>query len=536
MHVPDIAALDESNSSCLVGFKGPPAMGDLVAPMSVVTEVLAASGAPLGPGPFTDEEVSLLETFADQAVIAIENARLFGELQDRTRELARSVEELQALGAVSQAVSSTLDLQQVLDTVLGHAMELAGHGWRLDLRVRLRHREFHDRATHGARTGCRRPLRRAPLRAGEGTARTSRRAAPAGAGRGHPGGGRIPGPDARALVQAGYRAMLAVPLLREDEIIGGLVVRRGTPGAVPPEKVALLQTFATQSALAIQNARLFNEIEEKSRQLEEASQHKSQFLANMSHELRTPLNAILGYTELILDEIYGDVPEKIAETLERVQTSGRHLLGLINDVLDLSKMEAGQLVLAPQEYALADVIQTVHTAVESLASEKGIGLRTEVEPDLPMGYGDDRRLVQVILNLVGNAIKFTDEGEVVIGCQLSAISDQPSAISSQSSAVSGQSQPSGIGRQPTAARQRSRFLVTVRDTGPGISAEQQGEDLRGVPASRHVEHARERRHGPGAEHRQADRRAAWRADLGGVGGRAGIDVRVRDPVRTDSES
>ena len=209
--------------------------------------------------------------------------------------------------------------------------------------------------------------------------------------------------------------------------------------------MALLQTFASQSALAIQNARLFNEIEEKSRQLEEASQHKSQFLANMSHELRTPLNAILGYTELILDEIYGDVPAKIAETLERVQTSGRHLLGLINDVLDLSKMEAGQLVLAPQEYALADVIQTVHTAVESLASEKGIGLRTEVAPDLPMGYGDDRRLVQVILNLVGNAIKFTDQGEVVIGCQLSAVSGQlPSAISGRAT------QPTADSRQPTA--------------------------------------------------------------------------------------
>jgi signal transduction histidine kinase len=197
----------------------------------------------------------------------------------------------------------------------------------------------------------------------------------------------------------------------------------------------LLKTFATQSALAIQNARLFREIEAKSRELEIASQHKSQFLANMSHELRTPLNAILGYTELIADAIYGEVPEKMREVLERVQQSGRHLLGLINDILDLSKIEAGQLTLALGEYSMEVVAATVATAVEALAAEKKLRLDVTVEPDLPMGHGDERRLTQVLLNLVGNAIKFTEAGSVGLRAGVTPGS----------------------------------FLVSVADTGPGIA-------------------------------------------------------------------
>jgi signal transduction histidine kinase len=421
--------------------------------------------------PFTNRQIALLERFADQAVIAIENSRLFGELEERTRDLARSVQQLQALGEVSQAVSSTLDLQHVLTTVLTHAVQLSGMDGGSIFEFEADARIFSERATQGLGGEMSELLRVMPLRAGEGLLGRAAELRQPMQVADILEEGAYQGPMRLALIQAGYRAMLAVPLVREDEVIGGLIVRRGSPGEVAEETVTLLQTFATQSALAIQNARLFNELDEKSRQLAIASQHKSQFLANMSHELRTPLNAILGYTELIMDEIYGQVPPKIAETLERVQTSGRHLLALINDVLDLSKMEAGQLILAPQEYALADVIQTVYTAVESLASEKGIGLRTEVAPDLPMGYGDDRRLVQVILNLVGNAIKFTDRGEVVIGCSASggsAISRQPSAISDQP--TSNSRLPIADSRLPIAD---SRFLVTVRDTGPGISPEQQ---------------------------------------------------------------
>ena len=164
-------------------------------------------------------------------------------------------------------------------------------------------------------------------------------------------------------------------ILREERIVGSLVVWRREPGTFSVEVVNLLQTFATQSVLAIENARLFREVEEKGRELETASKHKSQFLANMSHELRTPLNAILGYTELILDRIYGDVPEKIREVLERLEKNGRHLLDLINDVLDLSKIETGQLTLSLSEYSMGEVVQTVFTFVEALAAEKKLELK-----------------------------------------------------------------------------------------------------------------------------------------------------------------
>jgi signal transduction histidine kinase len=235
--------------------------------------------------------------------------------------------------------------------------------------------------------------------------------------------------------------MLIVPLLRPDQIVGALVVRRKEPGEFPKSTVELLETFADQSVLAIQNARLFREIEEKGRELEIASKHKSQFLANMSHELRTPLNAILGYTELILDSIYGEPTEKMRTVLERLQANGKHLLGLINDVLDLSKIEAGQLTLSLDDYSLSDVVHGVVSAVEPLAAEKRLAFKAEVAADLPTGRGDERRLSQVLLNLVGNAIKFTDKGEVAI----------------RASATNG------------------AFTVALCDTGPGISVADQAK-------------------------------------------------------------
>jgi signal transduction histidine kinase len=186
------------------------------------------------------------------------------------------------------------------------------------------------------------------------------------------------------------------------------------------------------------------QVQGMNRQLEEASRHKSQFLANMSHELRTPLNAVLGYAELMLDNVYGAISEKMRDVLQRIESNGRHLLGLINDVLDLSKIEAGQLTLALADYSLANVVHTVFSAVEPLASEKHIALKIDVAPDLPVGRGDERRLTQVLLNLVGNAIKFTDAGEVSLAA----------------SAADGS------------------FHVAVRDTGPGISAADQAKLFR----------------------------------------------------------
>ena len=226
-------------------------------------------------------------------------------------------------------------------------------------------------------------------------------------------------PSEYALTQAlskevGVRALLAAPMLREGGAIGCILLRKPEPGAFTSRQIELLETFAAQAVIAIENVRLFTEIQEKSHQLEVASQHKSQFLANMSHELRTPLNAIIGYTEMMADGLYGEVGEKAQGVLERVQNNGRHLLGLINDVLDLSKIEAGQLSLTVEQYSVADMVATVLSATESLARTKGLALRSAVAPGLPTGNGDARRLTQVLLNLVGNAIKFTDSGSVEV--------------------------------------------------------------------------------------------------------------------------
>jgi signal transduction histidine kinase len=205
-----------------------------------------------------------------------------------------------------------------------------------------------------------------------------------------------------------------VPLLAGGITVGVFFLDSLTRAAYTEEDVGLVDPVAQQLALAIDNTRLFQDIEEKGRQLETANKHKSQFLANMSHELRTPLNAILGYSELILDNIYGEVPEKIRETLLRVEKNGRHLLGLINDVLDISKIEAGSIALVNSDYSMNDIIQTAVTAVGSLASEKKLELIAQVPPALPRARGDERRTTQVLLNLLGNGIKFTDSGAVTL--------------------------------------------------------------------------------------------------------------------------
>jgi signal transduction histidine kinase/putative methionine-R-sulfoxide reductase with GAF domain len=388
---------------------------------------------------FTDKQIELLQNFAAQAVIAIENARLLNELRQRTDELGRSVSELRALGEVSQAVNSTLDLETVLSTIVAKAVQLsdteAGAIYGYDEQTH----EFRLRATYGMDQGLidalsqrhiglddptvapvfaqREPVQVADLRE------------------------ELPSDLNEVTLRAGYRARMVAPLLRGEDIVGTLVVRRRTPGDFAKNTVDIIKTFAAQSALAIQNARLFHEIEDKSRQLEEASQHKSQFLANMSHELRTPLNAILGYTELMADGAYGEPSEKMLGILKRLEANGKHLLGLINDVLDLSKIEAGQLVLELSDYCIQDIAQTVRSTLEPLATDKKLAFKVEVPTGLPPGHGDGRRLTQVLINLVGNAIKFTDAGEVAI----------------------------------KAEAHNGSFHVSVRDAGPGISSADQAK-------------------------------------------------------------
>jgi signal transduction histidine kinase/putative methionine-R-sulfoxide reductase with GAF domain len=437
VHVPDVLAdpeytrLDVQRIGGYRALLGAPLLreGSVVGVITVARKV---------PQPFTAKQIELLETFADQAVIAIENVRLFNEVQSRTEELAKSVDELRALGEVSQAVNSTLDLETVLSTIVAKAVQLSGTEAGTIYVFNEQTQRFELRSTYGMDDALIAAIRERHIRIGDpGVGQAVAKRAPV----------QIldvrnePSQALEVLVRAGFRGLLAVPLLGADRIVGALVVRRKTPGEFPQSTIDLLETFADQSVLAIQNARLFREIEEKGRELAEASKHKSQFLANMSHELRTPLNAILGYTELILDSIYGEPSEKMRTVLERLQSNGRHLLGLINDVLDLSKIEAGQLTLSLDDYSLSDVVHGVVSVVEPLAAEKRLAFKAEVAPNLPPGRGDGRRLSQVLLNLVGNAIKFTDKGEVAI----------------RASAANG------------------AFTVAVCDTGPGIPAVDQAK-------------------------------------------------------------
>jgi two-component system, NtrC family, sensor kinase len=360
--------------------------------------------------PFTDKQIALLKTFADQAVIAIENVRLFQELETRTRELARSVEELKALGEVGQAVSLSLDLETVLTTIVGRAVQLSGTNGGVIYEYNETTQEFLLRASQRVEQELLEELRGAPIRLGEGAVgRAATIRAPVQVldilndreytARVRP-----------VLAALGYRSILAVPLLREERIVGGLVVWRQETGSFAPEVVNLLQTFATQSVLAIQNARLFREIEDRSRQIEAANRHKSEFLANMSHELRTPLNAIIGFSEVLSERLFGELNEKQAEYTEDILTSGRHLLSLINEILDLSKVEAGRMELEVAAFDLPLAIDNARTFVRERATKHGITLDVAVDERLGEFTGDERKIKQVLLNLLSNAVKFTPEG------------------------------------------------------------------------------------------------------------------------------
>jgi signal transduction histidine kinase len=361
---------------------------------------------------FTEKQISQVSTFADQAVIAIENARLLRELRVRTAELGRSVDELKLLSEISQAVSSTLDLRAVLSTILARSVALTGAdagaifrysgaerayrlveavGWDASLLASVGHLSVAEGETAMSEaTATRQPVQLVDL------------------------GQRPSAPLRDASLAAGLRSALLVPLVGAERIFGALVLQRREAGEFAPETVRLMQALASQSVLAIQNARLFRDIADKSEQLALASQHKSQFLANMSHELRTPLNAILGYTELLADGIYGDLPERPLNVLGRIQNNGKHLLALINDVLDLAKIEAGQLTLSLEDYDLSDLVRSVVTATEPLAAAKGLKFAVIVDDALPTAHGDARRVSQILMNLVGNAIKFTETGKVEI--------------------------------------------------------------------------------------------------------------------------
>jgi signal transduction histidine kinase len=359
---------------------------------------------------FTEQQVTVLKTFADQAVIAIENVRLFTELQARTQDLTRSVGQLTALGEVGRAVSSTLDLETVLSTIVSRAIQLSGTDGGSVYEYDEATEEFSLRASRGLPDGYIEQVRDTRPRKGDGAVgRVAQTREPVQI---------VDISDATAyesrvrniLLQMGLRALLAVPLIAEDHLVGALIVMRKRTGSFADEEVALLQTFATQSALAIQNARLFREIEDKSRQLEVASQHKSEFLANMSHELRTPLNAIIGFSEVLSEKMFGELNEKQEEYSKDIHASGQHLLSLINDILDLSKIEAGRMELELSDFDLPTAIDNAVMLVRERAGRRNLTLHRDVDGAVGQVRADERKVRQVVLNLLSNAIKFTPEG------------------------------------------------------------------------------------------------------------------------------
>ncbi|HET9296812.1 MAG TPA: GAF domain-containing protein, partial [Candidatus Binatia bacterium] len=361
--------------------------------------------------PFTDKQIALLKTFADQAVIAIENVRLFQELEARTLELLKFVGELKALGEVGQAVSSSLDLETVLETIVARAVDLSGTDCGVIYEYDEAAQEFNLRASHRMETEAVEALRAARIKAGEGAAgRAASTRAPVQIADTFDERERSTSRIRPLLNRLGYRSLLTVPLLREQKILGGLTVWRRQAGEFDPEVVKLLQTFATQSALAIHNAQLFREIQAKGRELEAANRHKSEFLANVSHELRTPLNAIIGFSEVLLEKLFGELNDKQNEYVDDILFSGRHLLSLINDILDLSKIEAGHMELELTRFDLPMALENALVLIRERASRHGVRLERVVDEQLGEFRGDERKIKQVLVNLLSNAVKFTPEG------------------------------------------------------------------------------------------------------------------------------
>ncbi len=345
-------------------------------------------------------------------MIAIENVRLFEEVQARTRELSQSVEELRALGEVTQAVNSTIDLQTVLDTIVAKATQLSATDAGVIYVFDEASCGFQLRATYGMTANMIGVMKDHHADFSEAVrAATQRR---------EPDQVTDLQPSSRAnelVISLGYRGRLVVPLLLPDQVVGALVVRRKEPGKFPKNTIELLQTFAAQSVLAIQNAKLFDEIQDKNRQLAEASRNKSQFLSSMSHELRTPLNAIIGLTEMMVTNAARFGTEKAQEPMQRVNRAGTHLLGLINQVLDLSKIEAGKLELNAQSVQLVPLIDEVVGTARQLAEQNKNRLSVEASDDLGALTVDPMRLRQILLNLLSNACKFTKEGDVKLRAQ-----------------------------------------------------------------------------------------------------------------------
>ena len=362
------------------------------------------------PGPFAADEIALLETFAAQAVIAIENVRLFKELEARNRELTEAVEQQTATAGILNVISrSPTNIQPVFDAILESAVRLCetafGAIFRFD------GERLHLVGHHGIPPEGVEAYRQAYPMAPKpemhiGRAIRERRV--------------VYVPDILAEPQItytgsaqeaiGYRSLLYVPMLRDGQPVGVVGVGGREPGGLSSKHVTLVRTFADQAVIAIENVRLFNELESANRELEAASRHKSEFLANMSHELRTPMNAILGFSEVLSEHMFGELNAKQEEYLKDIHGAGQHLLALINDILDLSKVEAGRMELELTDFDLPTALEHAVMLVRERAGRRGIALDTMLDGGLGQVRADERKVRQVALNLLSNAIKFTPEG------------------------------------------------------------------------------------------------------------------------------
>jgi signal transduction histidine kinase len=375
-------------------------------------------------GEFAEDQIKLLQTFADQAAIAIENVRLFNETKEALEQQTATAEILKVISG------SPTDEQPVFDAIVQSASRLFGRRARIRLAqggaLHLRARSDPGESDPA---DAPLPISRESIGGRVFLERTALQISDTHAA-------DAPAANTQRGARAGYRAIASAPMVREGEVIGLIAVTSPEPGALSEKQMALLSTFASQAVIAIENARLFHEIQEKSAQLEVANRHKSEFLANMSHELRTPLNAIIGFSEVLSERMFGEVNEKQLEYLKDIHESGRHLLSLINDILDLSKIEAGRMELEVSTFDLPGALSNAMTLVRERAQRHGIQLAMEVDGELGEFSGDERKFKQIMLNLLSNAVKFTPDGGKV---------------------------------DVRARKENGRVEVAVRDTGIGIA-------------------------------------------------------------------
>jgi signal transduction histidine kinase/ActR/RegA family two-component response regulator len=385
---------------------------------------------------FDQRETAVIEVFSAQAAIAIRTLDLVKALEVRSVELARKVDQLQALADVGEAVSSSLDLDEVLLTIVMNAVRMSGADGGSIMQYVEHDHSFSVRTTHGTSDELIAKLHSIRIEIDSTlVGRAAREGRPL----------QVPDltqverdPHLQLMFDYGWRSVLVAPMLRQGQIVGALVIRRKTPHTFSESTTDLLETFASQSALAIYNAGLFRELEVKKDELQIASQHKSEFLASMSHELRTPLNAVIGFAEVLLERMFGDINARQEEYLRDIWSSGKHLLALLNEILDLSKVEAGRMELAASTFVVRDAVEYVMSMVRERAALHGITLELDLGADVGVIYADEMRFKQVVLNLVSNAVKFTpDSGHVRVSATIN--DDQ--------------------------------VVVTVSDDGPGIAAE-----------------------------------------------------------------